>query len=187
MPASEKYALSFHHIDSSIISEDIVHNLGGDAMLYMMGGHLDTLVMQHFSQAYTQSHQVCVASSKVGTGKTHFKQLSYASWDLDEFVKAMDSSKFIKDMFIASSMISFYDILVEYFETFIHQRDDNIPQDKLDFVLDTLATLEKRDKEEKLLSLDYAKMLLEKNEILLNKLIGWKHYGLEQMQEIFCQ
>ena len=162
MPAGEKYALSFHHIDSSIISEDIAHNLGGDAMLINDGwtlGHTSDATLQ---PAYTQSHQVCVASSKVGTGKTNFKQLSYASWDLDELVKAMDSSKFIKDMFIASSMISFYDILAEYFEMFIHQKDDNVPQDKLDFVLNTLATLQKKDKEEKLLSLDYAKMLLQK-------------------------
>ena len=56
-------------------------------------------------------------------------------------------------------MIS-YDILAEYFKMFIHQKDDNVPQDKLDFILNTLATLQKKDKEEKLLSLDYAKMLL---------------------------
>ena len=60
---------------------------------------------------------------------------------------------------------------------FIHQKDDNIPQDKLYFVLDTLATLQKKDKEENVLNLDYAKMLLKRREILLNKLIAWKHYG----------
>ena len=59
---------------------------------------------------------------------------------------------------------------------FIHQKDDNIPQDKLDFVLDTLATLQKKDKEENVLALDYCRMLL-KREILLKKLIAWKHCG----------
>ena len=76
-----------------------------------MGGHLgDTSDTTH-QPAYTQSCQVCVVSGKVGISRTNFKQISYASWDLVELVKAMDSSKFIKDLFIASSMISFYDIL----------------------------------------------------------------------------
>ena len=55
MPAGEKYALSFHHIDSSIISEDIVHNLGVDAMLIHDGwtsGHTSDATLQ---PAYTQS------------------------------------------------------------------------------------------------------------------------------------
>ena len=177
IPASEKYALSFQCIDPKIISGDIVNNLGGDALLihdgWTSGDTSDTI----HQPAYTQSHQVYVASGKVGTSRTNFKQISYASWDLVELVKAIDNSMFIKDLFIASSMISFYDILAEYFETFIHQEDDNIPQAKLDFVLATLATLQKKDKEENVVNIDYAKMLLERREILVNKLIAWKHYG----------
>ena len=176
MPASENYALSFHHIDSNIISQDIIHNLGENTMLIHDGwtlGHTSDATLQ---PSFTQSCQVHVASGKVAVSRTNFNNISYASWDLAELVKAMDSSKFIKDLFFASSMISFYDILAEYFKTFIHQKDDNIPQDKLDFILDTLATLQKKDKEENVLALDYCRVLL-KREILLKKLIAWKHYG----------
>ena len=102
MPASEKYALSFHCIDSKIINEDIVNNLGGDTLLIHDGLTLgDTSDTTH-QPAYTKSYQLHVASGKVGISRTNFKQISYASWDLLELVKAMDSSKFIKDLFIAS-------------------------------------------------------------------------------------
>ena len=98
---------------------------------------------------YTQSHQVRVASGKVAVHKTNFQLLSYSSWDLDELVAAMDSSELIKDLFIGSSMISLYNILAEYFETFIHKEDERIDENTLKFVLDTLADLQKEVKEKK--------------------------------------
>ena len=73
-------------------------------------------------------------------------------------------------------MISLYDILAEYL-TFIHKEDANIPEDTLKFVLDTLADLQKKVKEENTLMLNNAKMLLNDKQIILDKLIARKHYG----------
>ena len=171
MPAGEKYALSFHCIDAKLISEDIVHNLGEATMLIHDGWTSAQKVETKLQPEYTQSCQVCVPSGKTAVNRIDFKLLSYSGWDLDELVKAMDSSKFIKDLFIGSSMISLYNILAEYFETFIHNEDANIPQDTLKFVLDTLANLQKKVKEENRLMLDNAKKLLNDKTILLNKLI----------------
>ena len=171
MPAGEKYALSFHRIDAKLISEDIVHNLGEATMLIHDGWTLAQKGETKLQPEYTQSCQVCVASGQVAVHKTNFKLLSYSSWDLDELVAAMDSSEFIKDLFIGSSMISLYDILAEYFETFIHKEDERIEENTLKFVLDTLADLQKEVKEENTLMLDNAKMLLNNKQIILNKLI----------------
>ena len=75
-------------------------------------------------------------------------------------------------------MISLYDILAEYFETFIHKEDhDRIEGNTVKFVLDTLAALQKKVKEENTLMLDNAKMLLNNKQSILNKLIERKHYG----------
>ena len=90
----------------------------------------------------------------------------------------MDSSEFIKEMFIRSLMISLYNILAEYFESFIHKEDhDRIEGNTVKFVLDTLAALQKKVKEENTLMLDNAKMLLNNKQTILNKFIERKHYG----------
>ena len=99
----------------------------------------------------------------------------------------MDSSEFIKHLFIGSSMISLYDILAEYFETFIHKEDERIEENTLKFVLDTLADLQKEVKEENTLMLDNAKMLLTNKNIILIKLIEQKHYGAGANARHFCQ
>ena len=174
MPAGAEYALNFQCIDAKLISEDITHNLGETTMLIHDGW---TLQQKGETKLQPQSCQVYVASGQVAVHKTDFKLLSYSGWDLDELVAAMDSSEFIKDLFIGSSMISLYDILAEYFETFIHKEDASIPEDTLKFVLDTLADLQKEVKEENTLMLDNAKMLLSNKQIILNKLIERKHYG----------
>ena len=75
-------------------------------------------------------------------------------------------------------MISLYNILAEYFETFIHKEDDRIQENTLKFVLDTLADLQKEVKEEDTLMLDNAKMLLNNKQIICDKLIEQKHYGV---------
>ena len=171
VPAGAEHALNFHCIDAKLISEDITHNLGETAMLIHDGWTLQQKGETKLQPEYTQSCQVRVASGQVAVHKTNFKLLSYSGWDLDELVAAMDSSEFIKDLFIGSSMISLYNILAEYFETFIHKEDASIPEDTLKFVLDTLADLQKEVKEENTLMLDNAKMLLNDKQIILNKLI----------------
>ena len=65
-------------------------------------------------------------------------------------------------------MILLYDILAEYFETFIHKEDERIEGNTLKFVLDTLADLQKEVKEENTLMLDKAKMLLNNKQIILD-------------------
>ena len=91
-------------------------------------------------------------------------------------------------MFIGSSMISLYNILAEYFETFIHKEDESIEENTLKFVLDTLADLQKEVKEENTLMLGNAKMLLTNKNIILIELFEHKNtMGQEQMQDIFCQ
>ena len=177
MPAGAEHALNFHCIDAKLISEDITHNLGETTMLIHDGWTVQQKGATNLQPEYTQSHQVCVASGQVAVHKTNFQPLSYSSWDLDELVAAMDSSEFIKDLFIGSSMISLYDILAEYFETFIHKEDERIEENTLKFVLDTLADLQKEVKEENTLMLDNAKMLLTNKNIILIKLIEQKHYG----------
>ena len=137
----------------------------------MMGWTAQQKGATNLQPEYTQSHQVRVASSKVAVHKTDFQLLSYSGWDLDELVAAMDSSEFIKDLFIGSSVISLYDILAEYFETFIHKEDERIDENTLKFVLDTLADLQKEVKEENTLMLDNAKMLLNDKQIILDKFI----------------
>ena len=177
MPAGAEHALNFHCIDAKLISEDITHNLGETAVLIHDGWTAQQKGATNLQLEYTQSHQVCVASGQVAVHKINFQPLSYSGWDLDELVAAMDSSEFIKEMFIGSSMILLYDILVEHFETFIHKEDDRIEGNTLKFVLDTLADLQKEVKEENTLMLDHAKMLLNDKQIILNKLIERKHYG----------
>ena len=172
MPAGADHALNFHHIDSKVISEDIIHNLGETAMLIHDGWTEEQKGATNLQPEFTQSGQVRVASSQVAVHKTNFQQFLYSGWDLDELVAAMDSSEFIKEMFIRSSMISLYDILAEYFETFIHKEDhDRIEGNTVEFVLDTLAALQKKVKEENTLMLDNAKMLLNNKQIILDKLI----------------
>ena len=139
MPAGEEHALHFHRIDAKLISEDIIHNLGETTMLIRDGWTSEQKGETKLQPEYTQSHQVHVASGQDAVDKTNLKLLSYSSWDQDELVTAMDSSEFIKDLFIGSSMISLYDILAEYFETFIHKGDADIPEDTLKFVLDTFG------------------------------------------------
>ena len=177
MPAGADHALNFHRIDVKLISEDITHNLGETAMLIHDGWTVQQKGATNLQPEYTQSCQVHVASGQVAVHNTDFQPLSYSSWDLDELVAAMDSSEFIKEMFIGSSMISLYDILAEYFETFIHKEDDRVEESTLKFVLDTLADLQKEVKEENTLMLDNAKMLLNDKQIILDKLIEQKHYG----------
>ena len=172
MPAGADHALNFHCIDPKVISEDIIHNLGETAMLIHDGWTGQQKGVTNLQPEYTQSRQVCVASGQVAVHKTDFQQLSYSSWDLHELVAAMDSSEFIKEMFIRSSMILLYDILAEYFETFIHKEDNNrIEGNTVEFVLDTLAALQKKVREENTLMLDNAKMLLNNKQIILDKLI----------------
>ena len=166
MPAGADHALNFHHIDAKLISEDITHNLGETTMLIHDGWTAQQKGATNLQPEYTQSCQVCVASSKVAVHKTDFQLLSYSGWDLNELVAAMDSSEFI-----GSSMISLYDILAEYFETFIHKEDERINEKTLKFVLDTLVDLQKEVKEENTLMLDNAKMLLNNKQIILDKLI----------------
>ena len=188
MPAGADHALNFHCIDSKVISENIIHNLGETTMLIHDGWTEQQKGATNLQPEYTQSHQVCVASGHIAVHKTDFQQLSYSSWDLDELVAAMDSSEFIKEMFIRSSMISLYDILAEYFETFIHKEDnDRIEGNTVEFVLDTLAALQKKVREENTLMLDNAKMLLNDKQIILDKLIEWKHYGAGANARHFCQ
>ena len=99
--ASKKNALSFHHIDSNIISQGIIHNLGENTLLIHDGWTLGHTSDAKLQPSFTQSCQVHVASSKVAVSRTNFNNISYAGWDLAELVKAMDSSKFIKDLFFA--------------------------------------------------------------------------------------
>ena len=95
MPAGADHALNFHCIDSKVISEDIIHNLGETTMLIHDGWTEQQKGATNLQPEYTQSHQVHVASGQVAVHKTDFQQLSYSGWDLDELVAAMDSSEFI--------------------------------------------------------------------------------------------
>ena len=157
MPAGAEHALNFHHIDAKLISEDITHNLGETAMLIHDGWTAQKKGETKLQPEYTQSCQVCVASSKVAVYKTNFKLF----WLESGWVGGSNGQLRVHKRSVHWII---NDIIVQHIGRVlwnIHSQGRCQHTRKyIEILLETWADLQKEVKEENTLMLDNTKMLL---------------------------